>query len=92
MSFLSFKLVDPQISESQRYWYAAIALFIVPLSGLSIDIFVPSLPVISHYFGATKSLAQLSITMYMLGMGVMQLFSGSISDSFGLKKPFLLRC
>ncbi|WP_259423836.1 MFS transporter [Coxiella burnetii] len=90
MSFLSFKLVDPQISESQRYWYAAIALFIVPLSGLSIDIFVPSLPVISHYFGATKSLAQLSITMYMLGMGVMQLFSGSISDSFVRKKPFLI--
>lgn len=76
-------------SDLKRKWLAILTLFIVPLSGLSIDIFVPSLPTMSHYFGVDKSLAQLVITFYMIGMGGMQFFSGAISDTFGRKKPFL---
>lgn len=72
-----------------KYFLAAIVLFIVPLSGLSIDIYVPSLPEVSHYFGVDKAMAQLSISAYMLGLGVMQLFAGAITDSFGRKRPFL---
>jgi Bcr/CflA subfamily drug resistance transporter len=79
----------PEI-QANRYRYAIMALIIIPMSGLCIDIFVPSLPEISQYFGVAKSLAQLTVTMYMIGIGAMQLFSGAISDSFGRKKPFLI--
>lgn len=77
-------------NHSRIYLFAAIALFIIPISGLSIDIYVPSLPAVSHYFQVNKSLVQLSITTYMIGLGIMQLFAGGISDSFGRKKPFLI--
>lgn len=73
-----------------KYLFAIIALLIIPISGLSIDIYVPSLPAVSHYFHASPSLTQLTITSYMIGVGVMQLFGGGISDSFGRKKPFLI--
>lgn len=75
--------------HSQRYLLALIALFIIPISGISIDLYVPSLPAICHYFLIDQALAQYSVTVYLLGMAVMQVFAGSISDSFGRKKPFL---
>src|SRR6185503_17599923 len=53
----------------------------------SIDIYVPSLPAVSHHFHVDKALVQLTITTYMIGIGIMQLFAGAISDSFGRKKP-----
>ena len=66
-----------------------LVFFIVPLSGVNIDIYVPSLPAVSLYFHTTKKLTQLTISAYLLGLGIMQLFAGSISDSFGRKKPFI---
>lgn len=67
-----------------------IVFFIIPLSGLSIDIYVPSLPAVAQFFHVDKALVQLSVTMYMLGMGIMQLFAGAISDSFGRRQPCLI--
>ena len=75
--------------QQNRYLLAILALFVTPISGLAIDIYVPSLPAVGHYFGVSAALVQLSITVYMIGLGVMQLFAGGISDSFGRRKPFL---
>lgn len=79
-----------QSKHINRYLIALLALLVIPLSGLSIDIYVPSLPAVATYFHTTKSLAQFSITAYMIGIGIMQLFAGGISDSFGRRKPFLI--
>ncbi|MBS0359604.1 MAG: MFS transporter [Proteobacteria bacterium] len=62
----------------------------VPLSGISVDIYVPSLPAVSHYFFATTNLSQFTITAYLIGLGFTQLFAGSFSDSFGRKKMFIV--
>jgi len=78
------------MSISNRYWLAVISLAIIPLSGMSVDIYVPSLPAVTHYFNVDKSLSQLTVAAYMFGLGIMQLFAGAISDSFGRKKPFLI--
>ncbi len=79
-----------ETSMINKYFFAVLVLLIIPISGVSIDIYVPSLPAVGHYFGVGNAKAQLSITTYMLGLGVMQLFAGGISDSFGRKKPFLI--
>lgn len=73
-----------------KYFLAALTMLFLPISALSIDIFVPSLPAMSHYFAVDKSFAQLSITVYMMALGIMQLFAGPISDSYGRRKPFLM--
>ncbi len=79
-----------QTIKINKHFLAMLALFVIPVSGLGIDIYVPSLPAVSHFFGVDKASAQLTITSYMLGLGLMQLFAGSISDSFGRRKPFLI--
>lgn len=66
------------------------AMCSIPLSGLSIDIYVPSLPAVTQYFNVDKSLIQLSISLYILGFGLGQLGAGSIADSVGRKKPFII--
>src|SRR3990167_8630946 len=78
------------LSIKHKYFLATLALLVIPISGLSIDIYVPSLPAVSHYFNVEKALVQLTITTYMMGLGIMQLFAGSVSDSFGRRKPFLI--
>lgn len=75
-------------SKSQKLFFCLLTLTLLPLSGLSIDIYVPSLPAVTTYFQTDKAHVQLTLTSYMLGLGITQLFAGSITDSFGRKRPF----
>ncbi|MBX3709681.1 MAG: multidrug effflux MFS transporter [Gammaproteobacteria bacterium] len=78
------------ISTSHKYFLAFLAFLIMPISGLAIDIYVPSLPAISQFFQIDTHFAQLTITTYTFGLGLTQLVAGSISDSFGRRYPYLL--
>lgn len=69
---------------------AIIILLAIPISGLTIDINVPSLPAIASYFHVDKSWAQLTVTSYMTGFILGQFFVGPISDSWGRKRPFII--
>src|SRR3990167_9111629 len=70
--------------------YAWIALLCIPLTGMTIDIYVPSLPNIQHYFQTTSTLTQLSITTYLFSFGLFQLIAGGLSDSLGRRWPLLI--
>jgi DHA1 family bicyclomycin/chloramphenicol resistance-like MFS transporter len=74
----------------EKYWLTLLVFLVVPLSGVCVDIYVPGLPAVSDYFGVAKSLSQLTITSYLIGLGLVQLLAGSISDSFGRKRPVFL--
>lgn len=58
-------------------------LLLIPVSGLGIDIYVPSLPAIKVYFDAPHFLIKLTIALYLLGFGLGQIFVGTLSDCFG---------
>ena len=60
-----------------------LAFALLPLSGLGTDIYLPSLPTMSRHFGVPAAQVQLSITLFLIGYGVGQLFAGSVMDSFG---------
>lgn len=53
------------------------------------DFYLPALPIITKFFGTSKSMVQLSLTTGMLGLGVGQLLIGPLSDKFG-RKPLIL--
>ncbi|WP_231292169.1 multidrug effflux MFS transporter [Edwardsiella ictaluri] len=59
------------------------------LMGISIDLYVPSLPAISHYYHSTIASVELSISLYLLGYGLGQTVLGILSDSYGRKKIFI---
>ncbi len=67
-----------------------IALYIIPLNGLSVDIYVPSLPSVANYFFTSDLLVQNTISIYILGLGISQLICGNIIDHFGRRKPLII--
>lgn len=65
-------------------------IFTMPLSGLSIDIFTPALPMMIHVFKITHLQSQLAISIYILAYGLTQLIWGPLSDDWGRSKTTLL--
>ena len=56
---------------------------------LSMDMYLPGLPSLTHELGASASAGQLTLTGCMLGIAAGQLFTGPLSDSLGRRRPLL---
>ena len=59
------------------------------LGPLSIDMYLPSLPDIAHVLGAPQARVQLTVSYYLVGFAVGQIFYGPLSDRYG-RRPVLL--
>lgn len=59
------------------------------LMPLSIDMYLPALPVIAGQFGVPAGSAQMTLSTYILGFAVGQLIYGPMADSIG-RKPVIL--
>ncbi|TKK20528.1 Bcr/CflA family drug resistance efflux transporter [Enterobacter cancerogenus] len=59
------------------------------LMPLSIDMYLPALPVISAQFGVPAGSAQMTLSTYILGFAIGQLLYGPLADSLG-RKPVIL--
>src|SRR5262249_28741592 len=60
------------------------------LGTLSIDMYVPALPTISHDLGAVFSQTQLTLSAFILGLALGNLIVGPISDAQGRRRPLLI--
>jgi DHA1 family bicyclomycin/chloramphenicol resistance-like MFS transporter len=60
------------------------------LGPFTIDMYLPSFPQITTFFGTKASLIQLSLTACLLGLGLGQIVMGALSDVHGRRKPLLL--
>lgn len=60
------------------------------LGPLSTDMYLPSLPTVSHDLGATMSQTQITLTACILGLALGQVISGPISDALGRRRPLLI--
>ncbi|MFK0573199.1 multidrug effflux MFS transporter [Endozoicomonas sp.] len=74
--------------------YPAFVLIILTLFAVvgpvSIDIFTPSLPAITDYFGTTSAIAQWSVGLFMLGFSLSMLIVGPLADRLGRKKTLII--
>lgn len=59
------------------------------IAPISIDTYTPSMPMMAGIFGVGIEKIELSLTLFMLGFALGQLFGGPISDNFGRKKTSL---
>lgn len=67
------------------------ALALLTATGpLGIDMYLPGLPALADDLGTTPAMAQLTITGFMVGMAVGNLFFGAVSDSTGRRRPILI--
>jgi DHA1 family bicyclomycin/chloramphenicol resistance-like MFS transporter len=59
------------------------------LGPFSMQILIPSLPLLAGYFAVPYASAQMTLTVYLVGIAVGQLIYGPLSDRFG-RRPVLL--
>ncbi len=67
-------------------------LLLVTMTGvapISLYMLVPALPVIATSFGRDISIAQMTVSLYMVGLACSQIVMGPLSDRFG-RRPVLL--
>ncbi|MBR0697120.1 multidrug effflux MFS transporter [Bradyrhizobium lablabi] len=67
-------------------------LMLVVMTGvapISLYMLVPALPVLATTFGRDISIAQMTVSLYMVGIACSQLVMGPLSDKFG-RRPVLL--
>ncbi|GHO46746.1 multidrug effflux MFS transporter [Ktedonospora formicarum] len=57
---------------------------------LSTDMYLPSLPALSHDLHATMSQTQLTLSAGILGLALGQVLSGPVSDALGRKRPLIV--
>lgn len=74
-----------ELIRNRRY-YIFLVLYLVLISALGSfvnDMYTPSLPAMCRFFDCSVPLAQMGLTMGMLGLGVGQIILGPVSDRYG---------
>ncbi|MFJ7975534.1 multidrug effflux MFS transporter [Peribacillus sp. NPDC096379] len=90
MNQVHVSLDTPKIpSKSKRLWLALILGTLSAFGPLSLDMYLPALPVLADDLNTTTSYAQLSLTACMVGLAIGQIFAGPLSDVRGRRKPLL---
>jgi len=59
------------------------------LGPMALNIFMPSMPGLAKYFVVDYGLVQMTLTLYLIGLGAAQLVYGPLSDRYG-RRPVLL--
>lgn len=76
-------------SKSKRIWLALLLGTLSAFGPLSLDMYLPALPVLADDLSTTASYAQLSLTACMVGLAFGQIFAGPLSDVKGRRTPLL---
>lgn len=62
---------------------------IVALGPLTMSMYMPSMPAIARDLGASPSMVQATLSIYLIGFAVAQLAYGPLSDRFGRRRTLL---
>lgn len=77
--------------QSNSLIFIVILGALTAIGALSIDMFLPGLPELQNDFGTTTSNAQLTLSFFMVGLALGNLFVGPLSDSLGRKNHYSLQ-
>lgn len=85
---------DPQSSTTMppgvsKRWLIFILGLLSMLMPLSIDMYLPAMPGIATDFGVGDGMVQLTLSAYIIGFAIGQLFYGPMTDSLG-RKPVII--
>lgn len=77
-------MTSPQQRKAELIFLLGAVTAFAPVS---IDMYLPALPVLGMEFGASAGHVQLSVASFFLGLAVGQGFYGPLSDRFGRTRP-----
>jgi len=79
-----------RLNYSKQGIATLLAFALIPLSGLALDIYIPSLPDMARQLHTTPGSIQLTLSVFMISYGIAQLFVGALLDSYGRYLPTLV--
>ncbi|NYH80150.1 DHA1 family bicyclomycin/chloramphenicol resistance-like MFS transporter [Actinopolyspora biskrensis] len=84
--------VEPPRTQPPRHTGVLITVLaaLSAVSPLATDMYVPGFPQLSAELNISSAGTQLSLTMFLLGLVVGQLFAGPLSDGLGRRRPLLV--
>ena len=78
------------MTKGRQLWLTVFLGLMTAMAPLSTDMYLPALPTMQVDMGISASLAQMTLTMTMLGMALGQIFAGPVSDRYGRKGPLTI--
>ncbi len=79
-----------KLGKIHKFFFVFSITIFCAIGFVASDIYLPSLPAIADYYHVKASLAQNTMTVFLVTMAIFQIFSGSISDRFGRKKTLFV--
>lgn len=76
--------------EANHKFLIVILAALSSVAPISTDTYIPSMPMIARYFSVGIERVELTLTLFLLGFAIGQLFGGAISDTIGRRKTSLL--
>jgi MFS transporter, DHA1 family, multidrug resistance protein len=83
------------MSSAARQGTGRLALILGTLTAfgpLSIDLYLPAIPAIGREFGTSTAAAQLTLSLFFVGLALGQTIYGPMSDRYGRRGPLLFGC
>lgn len=79
--------MSPQRTRFRYYELIILMGVLQAFAPLSIDMYLPSMPLLEKVFGATTAQVQITLVTFLLGYALGQALYGPITDRFGRKPP-----
>lgn len=73
--------------EPTGAWLVVLLGALTTAGALSMDMYLPALPQLATNFSVSESRSQLTITAFLLGLGLGQMLLGPLSDRWGRRRP-----
>ena len=83
------KLHDNPRAEATPWGLLVLLMAVTAIGPTSLNVLVPAVPQLSRDLGADIGTLQLTVSLFLIGLGVAQLLMGPLSDRFG-RRPVLL--
>lgn len=78
----------PTVPDAPPGWSLLLLLGgLIAFAPLSIDMYLPGLPLIARQYGVPAGVAQYTLATYFVGMALGQLLYGPVTDRYGRKPP-----
>jgi MFS transporter, DHA1 family, multidrug resistance protein len=86
----SFQAAETHVPAKVSAGLVIILGAVTAFAPMSIDMYLPSVPMIARTFGAAPGAAQITLASFLAGMAIGQFFYGPASDRWGRRGPILV--
>lgn len=74
-------------STGRRWWTLGVLSLLMGFASISTDIYLPAMPAMSRALGADQGMVEWTVSGYLVGFSLGQLFWGPVSDRYGRRGP-----